>query len=155
HVFSSDVWEAIHHATGLPIVADYYTHVYPLSGVTVTQANLFEALCQIGDAMGVRWRKDGDFLLGRSTTYYWDRPKEVPNRFLMPWQREKREGPGLSLESIEEMASLPDEALDSPTVGEAIRHCWGLEEWRQVSRDPVMGWSLDRAKFRFLSSLMP
>src|SRR5262249_20168588 len=118
HVFSSDVWEAVHRATGLPIVADYYTHVYPLSGVTVTQASVFEALCQIGDAMGVRWRKDGDFVLARSTTCYWDRLKEVPNRYLLRWQREKRDRPGLSLESLEEMASMPDEALDSSNVGE-------------------------------------
>jgi hypothetical protein len=155
HVFSSDVWEAIHRATGLPIVADYYTRVCPLSSVTVKQAPLFDALCQIGDALGVRWRKEGDFILSRSTTYYWDRLKEVPNRYLVRWQREKRERPGLSLESLEEMASLPDDELNSTTVAEAIRHCWGLEEWGIVSTDQVWGCAVERTKLRFLSELTP
>jgi hypothetical protein len=155
HVFSSDAWEAIHRATGLPIVADYYTRVYSLSSTTVKQASLFEALCQIGDALGVRWRKEGEFLLGRSTNYYWDRLKEVPNRSLLRWQREERDRPGLSLESLQEMASLPDEALNSVTVAEAIHHCWGIEEWGIVSTDQVMGHALNRTKLRFLAELTP
>src|SRR5205085_5994865 len=37
HVFSSDVWEAVHRATGLPIVADFYTHMYRLDKLMVTE----------------------------------------------------------------------------------------------------------------------
>src|SRR5262249_53734575 len=62
-MLSADIWEAIHRATGLPIVADHYTRLYPLDRMRVRSQPLFEALCTVGDALGVRWRKDGDFLV--------------------------------------------------------------------------------------------
>src|SRR5207244_4249572 len=112
-----------------PVVADYYTRMYRLDAVTVEHKPLFGALCAIGDALGVRWKKDGDFLTGRSLTYHWDKRKEVPNRYLQRWLQEKRDRPGLSIDSLLEMVSLPDDELNSRIVGEAIKHCWGLQEW--------------------------
>jgi hypothetical protein len=136
HVFSSDVWEAVQRASGQDVVADFYTRPYQATKVTVERVPLFEALCQVGDAMGVRWRKEGDLLLGRSTSFFWDRLKEVPNRYLERWQKAKREHGGLPLEDLIEMASLSDEQLSAGLGGRAIIHCWGLDEWHIVGNVP-------------------
>jgi hypothetical protein len=128
HVFSGDVWEAVHRATGLPIVADYYTRMHLLSRVTLSNKRLFEALCTVGDAMGVRWRKEGGFLLCRSTSSLWDKLKEVPNRYLRRWIADRDAHGELPLSDFLEMASMPDAQLDSAVVSEGISHCWGLHE---------------------------
>src|SRR5260370_39812498 len=96
---------------------------------------VFDVLCSIGDALGVRWKKDGDFITGRSTSYFWDKVKEVPNRYLQRWIHVRDTNGGLSLADMLEMASLPDEELDSRLVGEAIGHCWGLPGWGSLSGD--------------------
>jgi hypothetical protein len=149
HVFSGDVWEAVHRETGLPIVADFYTRMHRLDKVTVNRKSLFEALCTASDALGVRWRKDGDFLLGRSASYFWEKLKEVPNRHLQRWIRDRDANGGLPLADFLEMESLPDQQLDSPMEAEAIQHCWGLREWSYAT-DPI--W---RQKARFLMLLTP
>jgi hypothetical protein len=136
-VFTADVWEAVHRATGQPIVADFFSHRYPVSSVTVERAPLYDALCQVGDAMGVRWRREGDFLLGRSKSFLWDRLKEVPNRYRERWQREKREHGGLlPLDALLEMASLSDDQLSATDMGYTIVDCWDLPEWHLVAAMP-------------------
>jgi hypothetical protein len=149
HVFSGDVWEAVHRETGLPIVADFYTRMHRLDKVKMDHKPLFEALCTVGDALGVRWKKEGDFLLCRSTSYFWDKLKEVPNRYLQRWARDRDANGGLPLADLLEMASLPEQQLDSPIVAEAIQHCWGLREWHYAA-DPL--W---RRQVRFLMVLTP
>jgi hypothetical protein len=129
HVFTGDVWEAVHRATGLPIIADYYTHLYPLSKVTVEHQSLFEALCKVGEAMDVRWRKDGDFLVCRSASFFWDRLKEVPNRYLQHWAHDRDANGGLPLTDFLEMAGMSGPQLDADAVGQGIEHFWGLREW--------------------------
>jgi hypothetical protein len=129
HVFSPDVWEAVHRETGLPIVADCYTRMYPVKDVTVLRRPLFEALSAVGDALGVRWTKDGEFLLGRGTSYYWDKLKEVPNRFLDRWSHDRDANGALPVADFLEMATLSDQQLDSTTVAEGITHCRRLPEW--------------------------
>jgi hypothetical protein len=147
HVFSGDVWEVVHRETGLPIVADYFTRMHPLDQVTVTDQTLFEALCTVGDAMRVRWTKDGDFLLGRSTSYLWDKLKEVPSRHIQRWIAGRDAKGDLPLGDLIEMAAQPDTQLDSEVVAEAIGHCWGLPEWIQAHRS--------RQRLRFVATLMP
>jgi hypothetical protein len=89
HVSTADVWEAVHQKTGLP-VADAFSRFYPLDRLTVERLPLFDALDRVAEALGVRWRKEGDFLLCRSTSYFWDRLKEVPNRYPTRWQQDSR-----------------------------------------------------------------
>jgi hypothetical protein len=145
HVFSSDVWEAIHRATGKSIVADFYSRLCQPAAVSAERTTLFDALNRATDAMGVRWRQEGDFLLGRSNSFFWDRLKEVPNRHLERWQQAKRENGGLPLESLIEMASLSDEQLSAGALGDyfglggPIIHCWALDEWRLVATIPGYG----------------
>lgn len=57
-VTSADVLEALHHAAGLPIVADFYTHLYGAETVSTEKQGAFQALSQLSDAMRVRWRKE-------------------------------------------------------------------------------------------------
>ena len=133
HAESSDVWEEVHKKTGLPIVADYYTRLYPLDSIELPRLPLFEALCREGDALGVKWQKDGDFLLGRSTSYFWDKLKEVPRRQLEHWEQDSQGKEGLPFDDFLAMASCPDAALDSLRVGQGIWTCWGLPEWERVS----------------------
>jgi hypothetical protein len=149
HVFSGDVWEAVHRETGLSIIADFYTRMHRLDKVTVNRKPLFEGLCTVGDAMGVRWRKDGDFLLCRSTSFFWDKLKEVPNRYLQHWAQDRDANGGLPLADFLEMASLPDQQLESTVVGEAIGHCWSLPEWRLLDH-PVI-----RHRARLVAMLTP
>jgi hypothetical protein len=129
HVTSADVWEAVHKATGMPIVADFYTRLHEVPSVTVAGAPLFDALCRVSDQMGARWRRDGDFLLARSTSFFWDKLKEVPNRHLQRWAAIRRERGGLPLEEVLDLVMLSDRQLDSEAVGTAVVHCWGIEEW--------------------------
>jgi hypothetical protein len=133
YALSADAWEAIHQATGLPIVADFYTHLFPLGKLSVDQRSLFEALCTVGDALGTKWRKDGDFLLCRSTSYFWDKLKEVPNRYLQRWARDRDANSGLPLADFLEMAMMADQQLDSDPVAQGIEHYWGLPEWAWLS----------------------
>jgi hypothetical protein len=126
---TADVWEAVHRATGLPIVADYYTHLYPVSKVTVERQPLFEALCKLGDALGVRWRKEGGFMVCRSTRFFWDRLQEVPNRYLQRWAQDRDASGGLPLADFLEMAGMSDPQLDGEAVAAGVEHYWGLREW--------------------------
>jgi hypothetical protein len=149
HVSSADVWEAVHRETGLPIVADYYTRIHRLDQVTVTGKSVFETLCTVGDAMGVHWKQEGDFILGRSTSYFWDKLKEVPNQLLQRWIADRDATGGLPLADMLEMASLSDPQLDSLIVSEAITHCHGLRDWGH------MRWPVYRRSARYFATLTP
>jgi hypothetical protein len=152
YAFSSDVWEAIHRATGLPIVADFYTHLYPVGKLIVDRRPLFQALCAVGDTLGVRWTKDGGYVLCRSTSYYWDKLREVPNRYLRRWARDRDENGGLPFTDFLEMATMSDPQLDSAPVAEGIEHYWGLREWAHLGGSSNL-W--DRQHARLLARLTP
>jgi hypothetical protein len=151
HVTTADMWEAVHEQTGLPIVADYYTHLYPQAKVTAQKTTLFEALNHVCDVMRIRWRKDGAFLLGRSSSFFWDKQKEVPNRLLDHWQMDKQQAGGLPMADLIEMALLTDAQLDSEFVGDGIAHCRGLREWRTLGS--VMGGYSSRPFLRLIADL--
>src|SRR5205823_2452574 len=69
---TADVLETLHRATGLPIVADYYTRLYPIREVSANDLPLFDALNHLSDGMRLRWHKDGSWIQFRSVTYYAD-----------------------------------------------------------------------------------
>jgi hypothetical protein len=142
HVNTADVWEEIHRRTHLPIVADAYTRLYVASRFKRQKVTTFEALCQLGDGMGVRWKKDGEFLLGRSTSFFWDKLKEVPDRLLVHWQEDRDRQGALPLEDLVAMAALSDEQVGSRTVGLGITHCRGLDEWGIIAGGPSIGGEL-------------
>jgi hypothetical protein len=129
HVSTADVWEAVHRETGMPIVADFYSRLHAVPAVTGEKARLFDALCRVGDTMGLRWRRDDGFLLARSTSFFWDRLKEVPNRTLARWRQAREADGALPVAHVLEIAALSDQQLDSETVGKAVEHCAGIHEW--------------------------
>jgi hypothetical protein len=142
-VTTADVLEALHRATGMPIVADFYTRLYPPEVLSIQSRPLFDALNQLCDTMRLRWNKEtgerdaGSWLLFRSLTYYHDRLKEVPNRFLTRWSAARREHGMLSLEELVEISQLPDAPLNASSMAEGARECWGLKEW-DLARDWVV-----------------
>jgi RNA polymerase sigma-70 factor (ECF subfamily) len=148
-VTSADVLEAVHRATGLPIAADYYTRLYPAEAVSVRNQPLFEALNQLSDTMHLRWHKDGPWLQFRSTSFYDDRIKEVPNRLLVRWEASRRQHGYLTLNDLCEIAQLSDAQLDAAEMAEGARECFDLVEWH-LGRD-----ASTRPHLRFLVGFTP
>ena len=150
-VTTADVMEALHRATGLPIVADYYTRLYPLTTVTVTDKTLFDALNHLADAIRLRWQVDREknWLQFRSTSYYDDRLKEVSNRLLARWTASRQKHGTLTLDDLVEIACLSDAQLDSVEMAQGARECSGLAEWDAARNIDT------RAHLRFLSTLSP
>jgi RNA polymerase sigma factor (sigma-70 family) len=146
-VTTADVLETLHRATGFPIVADYYTRLYPPAEVSVLNAMLFEALNRIADATRMRWHKDGNWLQFRSVSYYDDRVKEVPNRLLQRWEAARKQHGMLTLDEMVEIAQLSDAQLNAAEMAEGVRICRGLTEWDLV-RD-------NREHLRYLAAFTP
>jgi hypothetical protein len=148
-VTSADVLEALHRATGLPIVSDYYTRLYKPEEVSARGQLLAEFLDRLADMMRVCWNKEGRWLQLRSATYYYDRLKEVPNRLLARWAAARRRQGSLSLEDLVEIAQLPDAQLDGAEMADGAKECFGLAEW-ELLRDGVL-----RSHVRFLGEFTP
>jgi hypothetical protein len=154
-VTTADVLEALHRATGMPIVADFYTRLHKPEAVSLKDRPLFDTLNQLSDAMRLRWNKEtsardaGAWLQFRSMTYYHDRLKEVPNRLLARWKSARREHGVLTLEDMVEISQLPDAPLNASSMAEGARECWELQEW-DLARDWVV-----LANLRFLAQLTP
>jgi RNA polymerase sigma-70 factor, ECF subfamily len=149
-VTTADILEALHRATGRPIVGDYYTRLYKPEDVSVRNQPLFDALNRIADTTRLRWNQDGSWLQFRSTTYYDDRLKEVPNRLLAHWAASRRQHGHLTLDDLCEIAQLKDPQLDGTEMAEGARLCWGLAEWELVRRR----WP-HRPQLRFLAGFTP
>jgi hypothetical protein len=151
HVTTADVWEAVHQATGMPVVADSYMRLYPQAQTVQERTSVFEALNGLGDTLGLRWKQDGGVLLGRSTSYFWDKLKEVPNRSLKRWREDVQREGGLPLDDLLSMSGAPDEQLDSAVVGQVMRHCRDLSEWSLLTAPQ----NSTRGLARMLASLPP
>src|SRR5438876_339306 len=79
------------------------------------------ALSQLCDTLRLRWNRDGDWLQFRSTSYYDDRLKEVPNRLLERWAAVRREHGLLRLEELVEIVQLSDAQLQGRDTAEGAR----------------------------------
>jgi hypothetical protein len=128
-VTSADVLEALHRATGRPVVADFYTRLYPLDEITAQNMPLFDALNRLADRMHLRWQKEDDWLQFRSASYFHDRLKEVPNRLLTRWAASRRQHGALTLDDLTQIAQLTDAQLDAASMAEGAERCDGLAEW--------------------------
>ena len=91
--------------------------------------SLFDALNRIADTLRLRWTKDGEWLQFRSTSFYDDRLKEVPNRLLSRWSASRREHGALTLDDLIEIAQLSDVQLNAREMAKGALVLWGLEEW--------------------------
>jgi hypothetical protein len=148
-VTTADVLAAIHRATGIDLLSDAYTRLYPPASVSVEKRRLFDALNQVADAMHYRWRKEAGLLLFRSASYFNDKRKEVPNRLLERWAASLREHGHLTLDDLLEIAQLGDVQLDSQIAAEGVVRCYGLRGWG-LATDLNL-----RKHLRFLATLDP
>jgi hypothetical protein len=154
-VTTADVLEAVHQATGLPIVSDFYTRLHKPDAVSVRKVASHEALQQLSERMRLRWNMDAGWLQFRSSTYYHDRLKEVPNRLLSRWAQARsaaggrREHGMLRLDDLVEIAGLSDAQLDAAEMAEGAEACWGLREWFLVREREL------RPHLRFLAEFTP
>jgi RNA polymerase sigma-70 factor, ECF subfamily len=148
-VTTADALEALHRATGVPMISDFYTRLYKPEVASAKDRPLFDVLNDVGDAMRLRWRKNDTWLQFRSTTFYDDRRKEVPNRLLTRWATSRRQQGMLTLDELVEIAQLPDAELDGDEMAEGAKECWGLTEW-DLARDGNL-----RPHLRFLASFTP
>jgi hypothetical protein len=110
---------------------------------------LFDALNRLSDATRLRWRRESAWLQFRTTNYYDERVKEVPNRLLSRWAEARRRQGMLSLEEVVEIAQLTDAQLDAASMAEGARERWGLVEW-DVAREATV-----RPHLRFLAQFTP
>jgi hypothetical protein len=145
----------LHHASGLPILADFYTRLHDPAAVSVRDQPLIDALNHLADRMRLRWSRDsgahdaGLWLELRSMSFYDDRLKEVPNRLLSRWAASRRAHGRLTLDDLCEIAQLPDTQLDGDEMAAGARELWGLKEW-DLARSKLL-----RPHLRFLGSLTP
>jgi hypothetical protein len=146
---TADVWAAVHEATGADIVADSFTKLYTPAEVTVTNSTLFDALNKLCDHMRVKWSKQEGWLQFRSTSFFNDRLKEVPNRLFEKWAASRKRSGQLSKEDLMEIAQLTDAQLDAKATDEAARAIYGLHDWYMASSANA------RSGWRFLASLSP
>jgi RNA polymerase sigma factor (sigma-70 family) len=148
-VTTAEVLEALHRATGLPLVADYYTRLYQPGDVSVQNLSVLETLNQLSETMHFRWRKEDGWLQFRSTSFYDDRTKEVPNRLLARWIASRRQHGALTLDDLIEIAQLPDAQLDGAAMAEGARDYFGLVDWDLASHRHM------RPHLRFLGTFTP
>jgi hypothetical protein len=98
--------------------------------------------------------------MARSTSFFWDKLKEVPNRRLRRWAEIRREHGALPLQEVLDMVELSDRQLESEAIGTGVVHCWGLEEWglfgkvRPAGRAGMLGKHV-RPYYRLAASLTP
>jgi hypothetical protein len=128
-VTTADVLEAIHRATGRDVIGDYYTRLYAPAAVAAKEASLFDALSQLSDATRLRWGKEGTWLTFRTTSFFQDRLKEIPDRLLSRWAASRREKGVLTTEDLTQIAQLSDAQLDAQAMAEGARAVFGLKEW--------------------------
>jgi RNA polymerase sigma-70 factor (ECF subfamily) len=162
-VTTADVLEVLHQATGLPIVADYYTRLCKLPEVSVRDLPLFETLNRLSDAMRMRWRKEEDWLQFRSSSYYDDRLKEVPNRLLSRWMAARRQHAGelrLGRDSGQQRGRAPGCASTTCWRSPSFRtHSWMRRRWRRgrgiASASPSGTWRAARGCARTCGTWRP
>jgi hypothetical protein len=143
---SADVLEAIHQATGMDVVGDYFTRLYTPDQVSSRNATVFAAVSRICDTMRVKWNREEGWLQFRSAGYFHDRLKEVPNRLLERWAAKRKEAGTLGTDELIEIASLNEAQLNSTPVALGARALYGLEEWTLASNGNL------RPNWRFLAA---
>jgi hypothetical protein len=148
-ITTADALEALHRATGISIVSDSYMRLYKPAELSLKNRPLFEALNAVADRMRLRWSREGGWFQFRSTSFYDDRLKEVPNRLLERWAAARRRQGMLTLEDLVEIAELSNAQLRAQEMADGARECWGLAEWDLARNGLVL------PNLRFLAQFTP
>lgn len=129
-VTSADLLEALHRASGLPIIADYYTRLVAVDPAAFTERPLRELLDQAAKSMRLRWKfAEGEWLQFHSIWGHFEQLQEVPNRLLSRWAQEHNQAGHLTLETLIEIAGLSHAQRASEEMAEGACEIWGLAEW--------------------------
>ncbi len=131
----ADVLEAIHLATGADVIGDSFARFFAPPDLSVSGQNLFESLCSVGDHMRMRWSRADGWLTFRTTTYFFERLADVPNRLLERWSAARVSKKTLQVQEMLEVAALSDRQLSNRREAERAMGCYGLQEWSEL-RDP-------------------
>jgi hypothetical protein len=129
-VTSADLLEALHRASGLPIIGDCYTRLVAVDADALADRPLRELLDQVATAARMRWQfADGEWLQFRSVWGHFEQLQEVPNRLLSRWAASRRRLGYLPLEALIEIAGLSADQRASAEMAEGARETWELSEW--------------------------
>lgn len=145
----ADVLEAIHKATGVDVIGDHFTRLYPGSFLQPRGGSLFDTLCKLCDKMRVHWDHKEGWLHFRSTSYFVDRVTEIPNPLLSRWCAMRKKAGYMTPEIMMEVAQLSNEQLDNSFLHGGPGALFGLREWYGA------GSVYMRPHWRFLSCLTP
>ncbi|HEY3285221.1 MAG TPA: hypothetical protein VGN26_23360 [Armatimonadota bacterium] len=129
-VRAADILALLRQKTGLDVVADDYTRVYPRSLFSFSNARRLDVVNQVADALGSQWEQDGGFLRFRRVNYYSERLMDVPNRLLRRWKAARERQGYLNLDDLAELAVLPGDVLKHSDLTRAVLLEYGLQEWR-------------------------
>jgi hypothetical protein len=129
-VTSADLLEALHRASGMPIIGDYYTRLVTVDTDALADRPLRELLDQVATAARMKWEfADGEWLQFRSVWGHFEQLQEVPNRLLSRWAASRRRHGYLPLEALIEIAGLSADQRASAEMAEGAREIWELAEW--------------------------
>jgi hypothetical protein len=140
-----EVARSLHLASGLDVVADSFVRarIEPkLLTAQTTPAKLLELLER---ELEYDWEKEGKLLRLRSKRWHWDRPAEVPDRLLQPWQTRVARTNAPSLDEISDLAA----ALTDPQL-RGLSDYWS---WYLPRLLMVNGLYEQRTHLRFWGSL--
>jgi hypothetical protein len=144
---SADVMLEIHKATGMDVVGDYYTKLYTPGDLHASEATIFAVLNLLCDQMRVRWTRGDGWLQFRSTSFFNDRLKEVPDRLLSQLSESRKKNGKLMPDDYVQIAQLTNAQLDAKSSTQGARAIYGLDEW-------ALGAALNlRSNWRFMSLL--
>jgi hypothetical protein len=135
-VTSAELLEALHHASGFPIIADYHTRLASVEPEELAGRPLLAMIQQVAGTMRLRWQfSEGDWLQFRSIWGYYEQLQEVPSRLLSRWSEWRRREGYLPLEALMEIAALPGVQRTSEAMAAGACEIWGLIEWPLAAGD--------------------
>ncbi|MFN3650747.1 MAG: hypothetical protein ACK47B_14320 [Armatimonadota bacterium] len=143
------VLSRIHQETGLEVLADAYTRArLRLSG----KKPVVEVLDAIAHDLGYEWSKEGKLLILRSSTWFYDRPMEVPARILTPWWERVLAAGAVRLDDLAQFAAA---LTDAQASGLDTLWTWYLEGTGIEQPTRPWGFFDGRHHLRFWASLLP
>lgn len=138
---TGELLETFHRLSGLDVMGDSYTGLYPAEVLTKAPRTTLHALLSSAcDQLYLRWRYEKQsgsdprpLLRFRTTDFFNRRPQEIPNRAIARWEQARKDEGALGTEALCEMAQLTDEQLDSRANARYLSERSQLLEWRWVS----------------------
>ena len=142
----ADILRQFHQLTGWDVIGDEFTRLFEIYDLPkITKNSAFGALCQISDAIGVRWNvaageEKTPWLAFRRLAYFNDRITDVPTEKLARWSALRKERGYLSGEEIAEISRLSDLTLNSSALEKGAVGIYGLRGWAIANSVNLRPW---------------